>query len=76
MNLPTAPHIPQANINLGLSTFNPAINKDIAASESPSTRNLFGVGWKYPFSLIFLILYSNIVLQIYHLQLQSNQQVP
>jgi hypothetical protein len=46
MNLPTAPHIPDANINLGLSMFSPAINNDIAAMLSPNTRNLLGVGSK------------------------------
>jgi hypothetical protein len=46
MNFPNAPHTPQININFGWSRFNPAMNNDPAAMESPSTRNLIGVGWK------------------------------
>ena len=46
INLPTAPQTPAININRGCSKFNPAMNNDPAAIESPKTRKRFGVGLK------------------------------
>jgi len=46
INLPTAPQMPAININRGWSKFNPAMNNDPAAMESPKTRKRFGVGLK------------------------------
>ena len=46
INLPTAPQMPAININRGWSKFNPAMNNDPAAIESPKTRKRLGVGLK------------------------------
>ena len=46
INLPAAPQTPAININRGWSKFNPAMNNDAAAIESPKTRKRFGVGLK------------------------------
>ncbi len=46
INLPAAPQMPAININRGWSKFNPAMNNDAAAIESPKTRKRFGVGLK------------------------------